>query len=330
VTRQETKGPVTLTLSVTPETLDPSQSAYISIEVLAERGVTIHKRDYRQALLEGDRQFACRIVDSGSEKATPTHDGRLRWRSEFEIEFFLPGEYELPEAEVSFLDVRAISSQADPTDDTAGIEEQTLTTEPISIVVSGPLTGQLSEADLRQITRLDPVELPRDWGVWIWLGPLTVIVAVLPVIWVAMSLRRRRAEPAACIPAHIWAEQQFAALLAEDLPGGGRVREFYYRVSDVVRGYIQRRFTVCAPEMTTEECLVTTADDTRLGASEVSELDRFLHACDAVKYARHEPGHGESDTLVLVARDFVERTREDLAPTIRHVADQAQTGDKTA
>lgn len=330
VTTHEVKGPVTLTLSAAPDELDPSQSAHVVVEVLAQRGVTVREADYRQALSEGDRRFEYRIVESSSEKATPTEDGRLRWRNEYEIEFFLPGEYELPPAEVSFIDTRTTAKDDKGRVDTTGADEQTLTTEPVTLIVRKPQTGQLTEAELRQITRLDPVELPREWGVWVWLGPLVAIVVVVLAVWLARTLRRRQAEAVARTPAHVWAGQQIAALLAEDLIGRGRIQEFYYRISDIVRGYIERRFAVRAPEMTTEEFLTAAVRDTRFGPSLTFELDRFLRTCDLVKYARYEPRPGESDTVVQATRDFVERTREDLAPTIKGTTEPPRTEDRAA
>ena len=53
------------------------------------------------------------------------------------------------------------------------------------------------------------------------------------------------------------------ALVTEDLIARGLIQEFHYRTSGIVRGYIERRFGVSAPEMTTEEFLTAAAADAR-------------------------------------------------------------------
>jgi len=328
--RQETLGPVAFMLSVTPDTLEPSQHARVVVEIAAEPGVTIHEQDYRQVLSEGDRRFEYRIVDSHSERATPTDEGRLRWRSELELEFFLPGEYELPPAEVSFVDTRGADKGGAATGDGSVPQEQILATQPVTVVVRASEGGQLSEAELREVETPDPRGLPQEWGVWTWLGPLCVLIGVFLLAWFVRKLRRRHAEGAARIPAHVWAEGRIAALLAEDLIGKQRIQEFYYRISDIVRGYIERRFGVHAPEMTTEEFLVAAALDNRFGTNMTFELDRFLNACDLVKYARYQPGPGESDTMLLAAREFIQRTREDLDSTAATAAGNPRTEDRAA
>ena len=76
-----------------------------------------------------------------------------------------------------------------------------------------------------------------------------------------------------------------------------------------MRGYIERRFDVSAPEMTTEEFLAAAACDSRFGSGTTDELKRFLTACDLVKYACHLPATVEADAALNAAADFVEHTR---------------------
>jgi hypothetical protein len=113
----------------------------------------------------------------------------------------------------------------------------------------------------------------------------------------------------------MWARQQIAALVADKLIPQGRVQEFYYRISGIVRGYIERRYEVLAMEMTTEEFLTAAATDARFGERATTELNRFLGACDLVKYARHEPASAEADALLQTAGEFVERTRAPDSPS---------------
>ncbi len=71
------KGPVSVTLSATPATLEFEQHAQLLLEIIAEKGVTVSEPGYDYALSEGDRQFRYRVVRFDKELAKPTGDGKL-------------------------------------------------------------------------------------------------------------------------------------------------------------------------------------------------------------------------------------------------------------
>ncbi len=314
VLREAHQGPVTITLSVAPEEIELPERASVRVEIIAETGVTVTPDSYERALDESEHRFDYRITAPQRETAVPTGDGRLRWSYACELEFVLPGEYELPAAGLSFIDERVTGDEQLGQEVTvAGLEVNTLETEPVTVTVHELAGIQLSPEEMANIRILDPVELPRQWGVWWWLGP----VLILGVIGLALALILRRARRPMVVvptPAHEWAQVRFAALVAEDLIAKGRVQEYYYRISDIVRGYLERRFHVSAPEMTTEEFLLAMAVDHRFGENHTQELTRFLTACDLVKYARLEPEPAEPRRLLQAGVDFVERTRERAEP----------------
>ena len=74
-----------------------------------------------------------------------------------------------------------------------------------------------------------------------------------------------------------WAELD--RLVKRGLPGRGRYKDFYVELTMVVRRYVQRRYGVKAPHMTTEKFL----SDPRFNSS--GELKSFLESADMVKFA---------------------------------------------
>jgi len=314
VVRKAQNGPVAVTLTASPGELDIARHVVVRMEVVAERGVTVHADRYERTLAEDEGRFEYRVVRSRSEESEPTADGKLRWMYECELEFFLAGEYELPAAEVSFVDTRALADEGEGQegdDDASSL--QTLATEAVPVLVHQTAGNELSQEELATIKTLPPVELPWEWRHWWWVGAIG-IVAAFAVALLLIRRRRRKAETVEHIPADIWARRELAALVAENLIAKRMIQLFYYRISGVVRGYVERRFGVSAPEMTTEEFLSAAAADRRFGEHNTTELVRFLDACDRVKYARHEPLPDEADRLVQAAGAFVERTRERIAP----------------
>jgi hypothetical protein len=121
-------------------------------------------------------------------------------------------------------------------------------------------------------------------------------------------------------PPHIWALGQLDDLLAAKLIERGMVHEFYYRLSGIVRTYIELRFGLMAPERTTEEFLVEAERSDALGWGHKDLLGEFLGACDLVKYARHEPRGAEIDASTQAARRFISETRPASATGLREAA----------
>jgi len=305
ITRTAGDDVVELTVSVQPGELTLGNTATLAVDVTASPDVTVHVDDYGEALRSGDRRFELSATRITQREAVPTDDGRRRWRYEYDVTFFLPGNYDLPPAVVSYEDLPHGDQAAT---DAADLERQRIETEPLSVTVLDTRTEPLTPEELADIEVPDPVELRRPWSLRLW--PV-LLAAVLVFGLVAYLVRRRsrseRIEPS--LPAQLWAKQELAALLAEDLIARGLAQEFFYRISGIVRGYIERRFDVSAPEMTTEEFLAAAGQDSRFDASQTASLNEFLTACDLVKYARHDPSADEATGAVRAAEAFVERTR---------------------
>ena len=308
ISRSASHGPVNLTLSITPGSVQVGAQATVRIEVTAPRDVTVEVEDYRDRLLEGDRRFELGVRELGQSEAVPTDADRLAWNYDYEVSFYLAGTIEFPPARVTYVDA-SLTKNPEADGDPLVDEPFAVETESITIQAIDPSEAALDEAALHDIPVLDPVELRRPLGHWAWIVPIAIVAAC--GLFLLMRHRRKGAEERiVVVPAHEWAWRQIARLLADDLITQGQVKQFYYRVSDIVRGYIERRFSVSAPEMTTEEFLIASAGDVRFSEGHRQEMERFLRACDLVKYAKHVPESTEADRLLAAARSFIDQTRE--------------------
>lgn len=310
LTKSAKDGPVSLTLSVQPAELPFTDKATLIVETIADKDVTVQLTDYANAVSEKDHTFEYRLRRVAQSSAAPVDGGALRWSQRYEIEFFLPGEYELPPARLTYVAAPSGTTEVSGGGVKGAATSRDLATESIKIVARPTRDSEIAPEELSKIKVLPPVELKEPWSRW-WYAAIPAGLAV--VLLAIMLIRRKRIETAAkqeIIPAHEWARRQIAALVAEDLTGRGLVQEFYYRISAIVRGYIERRYSVSAPEMTTEEFLAATAGDFRFATGAASGLQEFMTACDLVKYARQTPASGEWNDLLRSAAAFVEQTRE--------------------
>jgi len=237
------------------------------------------------------------IVDWQDLGARLNDDNSVVSTYRYRLEPFLSGDIQIPAFVFEFADVN-------------GPENKTyeLTTEPIDIKVTSLLEDSRAELVIADIEQVVP--MPREATVvWLW---VFVSILVAGAVVVFLLRRKRRVELIRIFkPAHEIACERLRALVREDLIKAGRIKEFYERISDILRHYIEHRFDLRAPEMTTEEFLFALKDADVLSASDKEDLGRFLEHCDLVKFAEYEPMSEQIQQMFDLVRDFIARTESD-------------------
>jgi hypothetical protein len=217
---------------------------------------------------------------------------------QYRLEPLLSGQYEIPAFTFVFHDVN------DPN------TPHELTSAPIAVEVTSLLGDQRAKLVIEDIEGV--VEMPRPVRAW-WLAAVAGLGLVAAagagfVLW-----RRRRAQRLVRIfqPAHEVAYARLRALVAENLVEQGRLKEFYERISGILRHYIEDRFNLHAPERTTEEFLAELQHASVLCYSDKEALREFLTHCDLVKFAKHAPTDEQIQRSFDLAKGFIERTQSD-------------------
>ncbi len=155
-----------------------------------------------------------------------------------------------------------------------------------------------------------PVNLPDFWWLlWLLLG------LILSVAGIYFFLRYQRNKtlplppPAPQLPAWEVAYQQLEDLRRENLLDKGFFKEFFSRVADIARYYMERRFNIHAPHMTTEEFLYSLGVTGHLNESQNAALKDFLNSCDMVKFAKYAPTVNEALKNFDYARKLIDETK---------------------
>jgi hypothetical protein len=179
------------------------------------------------------------------------------------------------------------------------------------VEITSLLAQEPNATDIRDIK--PPEEPPIDWRPYyvIAAGVVAIaLVAFLAVRWLRRSGRVPAGPPPR--PAHEIAHEELARLRARGLPEQGAFKEYYSALTGIVRAYLEQRFRLRAPEMTTEEFLMVTArGGATLQSGHRALLGDFLGESDLVKFARHHPTLADADRAYGAAARFVDET----APT---------------
>src|SRR6185369_6625808 len=105
------------------------------------------------------------------------------------------------------------------------------------------------------------------------------------------------------------AVSQLHALEQAGPPDDTGADAWFVALSAIVRRYLEQRYEIRAPELTTEEFLQVATARPELSAEHRCLLSSFLERCDRVKFAGYRPDADESLATLKAARGFVEDTR---------------------
>jgi hypothetical protein len=174
------------------------------------------------------------------------------------------------------------------------------------------------DADDKGASLLDyqpPTEVPiRSWRlVFILLGLLAAgLLAWAVVKW----LRRPRPEVVVARPLaalDVRTRQALDSLKSEDLPAKGRAKDFYFRLSEIIRGYLGERYGFEALECTSSELFASLRKLRTPGLPE-DRLMRFVSESDLVKYAKAEATPESCAESLAFGYELVEKTYVPPAP----------------
>jgi len=285
------KGPVDLQVRLWPKEPRLSDLVELEIEVGGEADVVIRPPAFGDAV--GDflvRDYSERPSKKGSEKNKPNR--RVFY---YQLEPVFTGVHLIRSVAIEFINNRESSEHIG--------ESQWIESDPIEVKITSELGDQVPS-----LSNLEPMVSPiaiRDSKVWWWLGGALLLLAGC-----AAYFLRSRAKVKTTIVHQPTAEEiahsQLASLLAEDLPSQGMFKDFYLRLTGIVRNYIEGITSLRAPEQTTEEFLREMGQKEVFSKKQSKGLKEFLEAADMVKYAAQRPDASQVESSIVLAKEFID------------------------
>lgn len=220
--------------------------------------------------------------------------GRIQINYSVPLQAFDSGTYRLPQ----FVYVSE--------SDSARSNALTLNVVPVNVTAEDPIAGFAPVADPENPSLLDAVP---DWIYNYWWVLLLLLLAAAATIWGVKRYKKegtvlkKKPEPS---PYQV-AITQLRELKGKNLWEQGMEKEYFTRLTEILRVYLDRRFGINAMEMTSREIM------DHLYNSDVKDkrdyIRQILSVADFVKFAKVRPLPADNIAAYENAVRFVEETK---------------------
>jgi hypothetical protein len=196
-----------------------------------------------------------------------------------------------------------------------GVGQDSIKTNPLLLSVYAPDVDLLG--DIKPLKPALPVEysfthwLKANWP-WILIGFILGVAIFLVIRYLKRKPAKAEEVPAAIStedPAHIVALRKLEVLRNDGLWQKGMVKEYYIRLSDILREYMELRYKILALEETTPEILAELRGR-HLDSALVSRAQKILKLADMVKFAKAKPMPADNETCFASCKEFIEMSAQ--------------------
>ena len=146
---------------------------------------------------------------------------------------------------------------------------------------------------------------------WIIVTSAGIIVIVLLIFYLIKRKKKQPIfirKPKPVLPAHILAIKQLEELRLAKVWQSGMLKKYYTELIDITREYLENRYHIDAPEMTSYE-IITELHELKINKEVMSKLEAVLNLSDMVKFAKAIPTALENDLGLTHCVDFVNETK---------------------
>lgn len=266
---------------------------HLTFKVKSEPGIRIVFPQLQDTVVQGVEIISGPVRDSVKEK-----DGRWLFEEKYVITAFDTGVYMIP-----------------PMPITVEGEEynNVLRTDPVAFVVN---TYEV-DAEKGNYDIVMPYAAPWTFAeilpylLWTLLG-----VAIILLGWWLWQRHKKNKPLFAAkkeeIPPYVKAIRSLDEIKGNKLWQAGNEKEYYTRLTDTVRQYLDDQFAIPAMEQTTGETMRSLDGCREVEAKEREKVADMLTTADYVKFAKFTPLQDENARYLDSAYDFVNQTHERL------------------
>lgn len=265
------------------------------LEVVSEGNVAVGFPSITPEFAEGRIEL---IAEQGVDTLS-TEEGRYHLRKRWRMTSFEPAMYSIDSIGVLWTDGERIDTL--------------FASEPLALEVAMiPVdTAQKTIYDIKQ-----PLPMPLLWGEVVEvgsrvLGVLVALGALVAAVVFMIRARKKRAGEAGKPkePAHVIAIRELERLSNQKLWQNGKIKEYYSRLTEILREYLEGRYGVGAMEMTSDQ-IVVAMRELEVEPRHIAKLGELLAESDLVKFAKYIPSEESHEENYNVVYYFVEESKE--------------------
>lgn len=310
LTQTTESGPVKATVALSPKKPRLGDPLTLTLTVEAKPKVTVEMPPFGEAL----GRFS---IVNFTPRTETSADGSVKHVQRYVLDAPMSGRQRIPSLRIEFTDGRVGQTQgqtqgqlgdggADPS------APHELLTDELALDIASVLPDGQVQNELKGLRGpLDETVAQSRWLRYS-LAPLALVLIGLGILLVRRL--RIQARQRVRVSAYDAAMRRLTSLEARGWPQAAEADSWYVELSDIVRRYIEDRYGVRAPELTTEEFLRAAQQQLRMQPAHRELLEAFLSTCDRVKFAGYRPGESESRQALDEARRFLSDTRIQVQP----------------
>lgn len=279
------KGGISLCVTASPDSVDVARDFEVVVKAVAPAGIELSLPDLR------DRFRGFSVAEDFAEDPVAGEDGSITYVSSWRL---VPKPCEKSYKLLPFV-VTIVRKTA------AGETAESFYTSSVYFrnpAAREPVTGAMEIAPEKDMP-------PLSWRLaGLCALVLAAVCAAVALVWWAAKKVRQKIREHRMSPIER-AMLELDRLLKKGLPGRGRYKDFYVELTMVVRRYIQRRYSVRAPNLTTDEFLRAASGNPAFTRDAIEGLRQFLESSDMVKFAGIEATPEMADSATDRARDYL-------------------------
>lgn len=267
--------------------IDPGRSVFLSVEIKTPAGTAAVQPDLRSrargfSLAE---EYTADPVENGDGSKTTVSNWRL-----------------VPEPCAASYKIAPFEVKAAAGDQPSKMKDLSFVAGPVKF--DPPPSRNAVEGGIETDPEKDMP--PLSWALAGWcLAALAAAAAVVFALYAALRYFSRRVKEHFMSPIER-ARAELSRLVGRGLPARGRFKDFYIELTMVVRRYVQRKYGIKAPHLTTEEFFEETKNTPEFPQNAVDGLVDFLGKADMVKFAGVEATPETADAATDAARTYLE------------------------
>ena len=185
----------------------------------------------------------------------------------------------------------------------------------------------------------DVQDNPFQWSDWSLLFWLSVLLLLLLAVCYYLYVRLRSGKPIMTririvkrLLPHQKAMKEIEQIKADKMQNSENAKEYYTKLTDTLRKYIEDRYGFNAMEMTSSEIIERLEralnDDAKAADTMKQELRQLFTTADLVKFAKYSTMINENDANLVSAIDFINQTKLENMPTEETVKPELTEADQ--